>query len=269
MTVNSWCCSQEQLKKYEVANLVSSTWRRYGSQERHNFYSAEQSIHISQIIGSVSYYSSDDFYWKHCSISPIVIKLSFFLNKMPQWCWSVEVCVRNLCWPFSSACESGRPTSFPHFIPSSFSKSLEMMIWRQRAWPGEEVTLSQRPFYWAPHGWLWLTVDLSPKLNFLLPMASPCCPLPATFVFIWPTSQGTHSYLWLSGPGSRVRCACQAFSLWLSPAPKLNCSVTSCHPGSTTSPLPLANPSQVSLCPWAGRAGARAVSSALWSPTLS
>lgn len=51
----------------------------------------------------------------------------------------------------------------------------------------------------------WLRVDLSPKLNFhsllplLPPSASPCCPLPGTFVFTWPTSQGTRSYLWLSG----------------------------------------------------------------------
>lgn len=134
----------------------------------------------------------------------------------------VEMCVRNLCWPFSSACEAGHPPSFPHFVHSETVHS---------------DVVATPSLLSAP--WLWLVVDLSPKLNFLLPTASPCCPLPATFVFIWPTSQGTHSYLWLSRPGSRVRCACQAFSLWLSPAPKLNCSVTSCHPGSTTSPSPL------------------------------
>lgn len=140
-----------------------------------------------------------------------------------------------------------------------------MMIWLQRVWQGEATpSLLSTPWLWTRQ---WpLTQIKRPRSS--LPTASPCCTLPATFVFVWPTSQGTHSYLWLSGPGSRVRCACQAFSLWLSPAPKLNCSVTSCHPGSTTSPSPLSQPKSSFLTLSAGRAGARAASSALRSPTL-
>lgn len=53
---------------------------------------------------------------------------------------------------------------------------------------------------------LWLLVLCWPitQIKLLqfspsLPSTSLCCPLPGTFVFTWPTSQGTYSYLWLSG----------------------------------------------------------------------
>lgn len=92
---------------------------------------------------------------------------------------------------------------------------------------------------WVSVPWLWLCVDLSPKLNLYSspspPSASLRCPLPGTFVFTWPTSQGTRSYLWLLGLAAECAAPVNFFSLRLTPAPKLNYSVISCHPPLTTS----------------------------------
>lgn len=94
-------------------------------------------------------------------------------------------------------------------------------------------------------------VDLSPTLNFmsllpvLPPPASPCFPLPGTFVFTWPTSQGTRSYLWLFGLAADYAAPVRLFHSSFSPAPNLNCSVISCHPPSTTSHIPYHIPNNV------------------------
>lgn len=67
----SMICSPVQLRNMNrPARRVpkGNIWRP----ERHNFYSAEQSIHISQIINLVCFYSSDNFKLKrgkHYSIS--------------------------------------------------------------------------------------------------------------------------------------------------------------------------------------------------------
>lgn len=89
--------------------------------------------------------------------------------------------------------------------------------------------------------WLWLHVDLSPKLNFhsSLPLLSslnlPPLPTARHFCFHMADFSGNTLIFVAFGVGSRVCCACQVFSLQLTPAPKLNCSVISCHPSSTTS----------------------------------
>lgn len=89
--------------------------------------------------------------------------------------------------------------------------------------------------------WLWLRVDLSPKLNFhsSLPLFSSLnlSPLPTArhFCFHMADFSGNTLIFVAFGVGSKVCCACQVFSLRLTPAPKLNCSVISCHPPSTTS----------------------------------
>lgn len=104
---------------------------------------------------------------------------------------------------------------------------------------------------WPITGEAAFLVDLSPILNFpsvfplLPPPASPCCPLPGTFVFTWPTSQGTRSYLWLLGLAAEYAAPVRLFHSNFSPAPKLNCSVISCHPPSTTSHIPSQIPNNV------------------------
>lgn len=79
--------------------------------------------------------------------------------------------------------------------------------------------------------WLWLGVDLSPKLN--LHRSFLCLsPLPTArhFCFHMADFSGNTLIFVAFGVGSRVCCSCQVFSLRLTRAPKLNCSVISCHP---------------------------------------
>lgn len=64
------------------------------------------------------------------------------------------------------------------------------------------VILGERPLALAlrwPLTQIKLPQFAPSPLVFSPPSASLLCPLPGTFVFTWPTSQGTRSYLWLSG----------------------------------------------------------------------
>lgn len=84
--------------------------------------------------------------------------------------------------------------------------------------------------------WLQLHVDLSPKFNFhgsLPPSPSlnlTSLPTARHFCFHMANFSGNTLIFVAFGVGSRVCCACQVFLLRLTPAPKLNCLVISCHP---------------------------------------
>lgn len=80
-------------------------------------------------------------------------------------------------------------------------------------WPLPQIKLPQ--FFPSP-----------PSTSLLLPIARHFCFHMADF-------SGNILIFVAFGVGNKVCCACQVFWLWLTPAPKLNCSVISCHPPST------------------------------------
>lgn len=94
-----------------------------------------------------------------------------------------------------------------------------------------------------------------PSLSFsLLPTARHFCFHMADF-------SGNTLIFVAFGVGSRVCCACQVFSLWLSPAPKLNCSVISCHPPLNHLSIPyLQIMSNFNCCVWRGKKKSHPVS---------
>lgn len=166
---------------------------------------------------------------------------------MMEVCVCMYVCVRHLFWPAhelscpSLALPSGLQThrsrtqncdGGPEVVCVSVKGSKGkhqhgcvgegQLIFRERPlalasrWPLTQIKLPQ----FAPS---------PPSLSFsLLPTARHFCFHMADF-------SGNTLIFVAFGVGSRVCCACQVFSLRLSPAPKLNCSVISCHPPSTTS----------------------------------
>lgn len=144
-------------------------------------------------------------------------------------------------WSFHDSCRLTLPLGLKQAGNRNLQTQLLLEIKGWKAWVEREPFAGQPAFL----------VDLSPTLNFvsllpvLPPPASPCCPLPGTFVFTWPTSQGTRSYLWLLGLAADYAAPVRLFHSNFSPAPKLNCSVISCHPPSTTSHIPYHIPNNV------------------------
>lgn len=129
-------------------------------------------------------------------------------------------CVCELACP-SLALPSGPHTHWSQLMAMNAPTCCMYVRWQRAAGRSRQVIFGECPLTLA--SCRPLTQIKPPPFSPSPPSISLHCPLPGTFVFTWSTSQGTCSYLWLSGLAAKCAAPVKVFffSLRLTPAPQI------------------------------------------------